>query len=95
MKEGLLLKIIPKHLLEDMKKVINKKLVEVVNAPSQQVFHELLIETHDLVRFVLHLIYLYHCYVNKYIYFWSHDPLQPMISPHYTTTRCHVTLSYQ
>ena len=48
-KEGLLLKIIPRHLLDDMKKVINRKLVEVVNAPNE-VFHELLLESHETVR---------------------------------------------
>ncbi len=49
MKEGLLLKVIPKYLLDDMKKVLNRKLVEVDLGP-RKVFHELLVERHDGVR---------------------------------------------
>jgi len=53
MKEGLLLKIIPKHHLEDMKKMLNRKLVEVIQSesdPRQRMFHDFIVERHDNVR---------------------------------------------
>ena len=50
MKENLLKKILPNHLIEDVKKVLNKKLVEVDNSAPKKVFHELLVDRHDDVR---------------------------------------------
>jgi hypothetical protein len=50
MKENLLKKILPKHLIEDVKKVLNRKLVEVDVMGPKRVFHELLVERHDDVR---------------------------------------------
>lgn len=55
MKEGLLLKIIPKHLLEDMKQVLNKKLVEV-NINKDHFFNELMVEKLNGVRSVIYII---------------------------------------
>lgn len=50
MKENLLKKILPKHLIEDVKKVLNRKLVEVDAIGPKRVFHELLVERHNDVR---------------------------------------------
>ncbi|KAK2180727.1 hypothetical protein NP493_430g04010 [Ridgeia piscesae] len=46
LKEGLLLKIIPRHLLEDMKVAMQRKLI-VGGLVTGHVFHELFIERHD------------------------------------------------
>jgi len=50
LKEGLLLKIIPRHLLEDMKVAMQRKLI-VGGLVTGHVFHELFIERHDDVRY--------------------------------------------
>jgi len=49
MKENLLLKIIPKHLLDAMKNILYQKLVEIDRGP-EKVFHDILVERHDGVR---------------------------------------------
>jgi hypothetical protein len=49
MKETLLLKIIPKHLLDAMKKLLYQKLMEIDCGPKK-VFHDMLVERHDGVR---------------------------------------------
>ena len=51
MKEGLLLKVIPKYLVHDMKKVLNQKLGDVNLGPTK-IFHDLLVQRHDGVRWV-------------------------------------------
>lgn len=50
MKEGLLLKVIPKYLLEDMKTVLNKRLVEVNVGSKHGGFYDLLVDKHDDAR---------------------------------------------
>lgn len=52
MKENLLTKILPKHLIEDVKKVLKSRLVEVDDMGPKKIFHELLVERHDDVRWV-------------------------------------------
>lgn len=49
MKENLLLKIIPKHLLDAMKKLVYQKLMEIDSGPTK-IFHDMLVERHDGVR---------------------------------------------
>ena len=50
MKEGLLLKVIPSHLVTDMKKVLSKTLVDVdIGDESPHIF----IERYDKVRYFL------------------------------------------
>ena len=51
MKENLLLKIIPKHLLDAMKKLVYQKMMEIDRGP-EKIFYDILVERHDGVRSV-------------------------------------------
>lgn len=43
------MKVIPRHLLDDMKKVLNKKIAEVDEGP-QKIFYDFYVDRHDDVR---------------------------------------------
>ena len=52
MKENLLSKIIPKHLLDAMKKLVYQKMLELDRGP-EKIFHDILVERHDGIRFII------------------------------------------